>query len=274
MTAEAPVLPAPTDGDTQSVCATASDVSVSFGGVKALVDVSITIPSATVVGLVGPNGAGKTTLLGVLSGLTRASSGQVIVDGIDLTRRTPQDYARRGVSRTFQHAGLFAEISVREHLVLARRSARRNHHVLSDIAGLGFGPRSADETQAVDEVLHTLGLEWCARRVPSEIPLGTRRLVEVAQALLFEPKLLLLDEPSAGLDTAETQAFARLLIEARQRYGFAVLLVEHDLDFVLDISTLLYVLDFGHVIGVGAPREVMATTEVRSAYLGSSAAAS
>jgi branched-chain amino acid transport system ATP-binding protein len=253
--------------------AEARGVSVSFGGVKALVDVDICIPPHSVVGLVGPNGAGKTTLLGVLSGLTRPSSGTVCVGGVDMTGRVvPQDFARRGVSRTFQHAGLFAEVTVRDHLVLARRIVHRHHHVLTDILGLGFGPQSADENQLVDEVMHTLGLESCARRLPSEIPLGTRRLVEVAQALLFEPKLLLLDEPSAGLDTAETQAFGRVLAQARERYGFSALLVEHDLDFVLSVSTLLYVLDFGHVIGTGTPREVLSSADVRRAYLGSSAA--
>ncbi|HEV7679160.1 MAG TPA: ATP-binding cassette domain-containing protein [Candidatus Dormibacteraeota bacterium] len=253
--------------------AQARGISVSFGGVKALVDVDLAIPSHSVVGLVGPNGAGKTTLLGVLSGLTRPSSGTVTVGGADVTGKVPQEFARRGVARTFQHAGLFAEVTVRDHLVLARRIVHRHHHVLTDILGLGFGPRSADENDTVDEVMRMLGLESCARRLPSEIPLGTRRLVEVAQALLFEPKLLLLDEPSAGLDTAETQAFGRVLAQARERYGFSVLLVEHDLDFVLSISTLLYVLDFGHIIGVGAPREVLASADVRRAYLGSSSAA-
>ena len=257
--------------DTSTVVpvAEARGVSVSFGGVKALVDVDVTIPPHSVVGLVGPNGAGKTTLLGVLSGLTRPSSGTVCVGGVDMKGGVPQDFARRGVSRTFQHAGLFAEVTVRDHLVLARRIVHRHHHVLTDILGFGFGPQSADENQLVDEVMHTLGLESCARRLPSEIPLGTRRLVEVAQALLLEPKLLLLDEPSAGLDTAETQAFGRVLAQARQRYGFSALLVEHDLDFVLSVSTLLYVLDFGHVIGSGAPREVLDSADVRRAYLGS-----
>jgi ABC-type branched-subunit amino acid transport system ATPase component len=258
-------------GDTLAI-AQAGRVSVSFGGVKALVDVDLSIPPQSVVGLVGPNGAGKTTLLGVLSGLTRPSSGTVSVAGVDLTGASPQDFARRGVARTFQHAGLFAEVSVRDHLVLARRVVRRRHHVLTDLLGLGFGPQSGDENQVVDEVMHTLGLESCARRLPSEIPLGTRRLVEVAQALLFEPRLLLLDEPSAGLDTAETQAFARVLSQARERYGFSVLLVEHDLDFVLYLATMLYVLDFGHIIGAGLPRQVLDSPEVRRAYLGSSAA--
>jgi ABC-type branched-subunit amino acid transport system ATPase component len=251
--------------------AEARGISVSFGGVKALIDVDVSIPPHAVVGLVGPNGAGKTTLLGVLSGLTRASSGTVCIGGVDVTRGTPQEFARRGVARTFQHAGLFAEVTVRDHLVLARRIVHRHHHVVTDILGLGFGPQSADENEVVDEVMHTLGLESCARRLPSEIPLGTRRLVEVAQALLFEPRLLLLDEPSAGLDTGETQAFARVLAQARERYGFSVLLVEHDLDFVLSVSTLLYVLDFGHVIGMGAPRAVLDSDDVRRAYLGSSA---
>ena len=259
------------DANVQAV-AEVRGISVSFGGVKALIDVDLTIPPHTVAGLVGPNGAGKTTLLGVMSGLTRPSSGRVLVGGVDVTGRVPQDFARRGVARTFQHAGLFAEVTVRDHLVLARRLLHRHHHLLTDLAGFGFGPQSPDEEAVVDEVMHTLGLESCARRLPSEIPLGTRRLVEVAQALLFEPRLLLLDEPSAGLDTAETQAFARVLAQARQRYGFSVLLVEHDLDFVLSVSTLLYVLDFGHVIGVGEPREVLDSADVRRAYLGTTAA--
>jgi len=248
-------------------------INVSFGGVKALVDVDMTIPREAVVGLVGPNGAGKTTLLGVMSGLTRPQSGTVTIEGTDATGAQPQEFASRGVARTFQHAGLLGEVTVRDHLVLARRVMSHHHHMLTDIAGFGFGPQSADENTVVDEVMHNLGLESCARRLPSEIPLGTRRLVEVAQSLLFEPRLLLLDEPSAGLDTAETTAFAKVLEQARHRYGFSVLLVEHDLDFVLYLSTLLYVLDFGHVIGVGAPREVLDSADVRRAYLGSTVAA-
>jgi len=271
MTATVPV-PDTASQDAAEVVAQASGISVSFGGVRALIDVDISIPPSAIVGLVGPNGAGKTTLLGVMSGLTRPSAGRVSVGGADLTGGNPQKFAARGVARTFQHAGLFGEVTVRDHLVLAHRLVHRNHHILTDILGLGYGPRSSDENQTVDEVMHTLGLDDCARRLPNEIPLGTRRLVEVAQALLCQPRLLLLDEPSAGLDTAETQAFNKVLQQARQRYGFSVLLVEHDLDFVLAASSLLYVLDFGHIIGVGAPREVLNSADVRRAYLGSSAA--
>jgi ABC-type branched-subunit amino acid transport system ATPase component len=249
--------------------AEAKGISVSFGGVKALVEVDLAVPPGAVVGLVGPNGAGKTTLLGVMSGLTHSNAGTVEVQGKDLTGGLPQDFATAGVARTFQHAGLLNEVSVRNHLVLARRIVHRKHHLLTDLFGLGLGAQSSDEDDLVDEVMRNLGLDTVARRLPSEIPLGTRRLVEVAQALLFEPKLLMLDEPSAGLDTAETQAFAKVLESARERYGFSVLLVEHDLDFVLYVSKLLYVLDFGHIIGVGAPREVLNSDAVRTAYLGS-----
>ena len=175
-------------------------VSVSFGGVRALTDVSIRIPPRSIIGLIGPNGAGKTTLLGVLSGLIRPDCGRITLAETDVAGNAPETFARRGVSRTFQHADLFAELTVRDHLVLASRSSHQQHHLLKDMLGLTRHNGLREEDFEIDEMMRTLGIDLYSRHLPSEIPLGTRRLVEIAQAILGKPRLILLDEPSAGLD--------------------------------------------------------------------------
>jgi branched-chain amino acid transport system ATP-binding protein len=247
-------------------------VSVSFGGVRALDAVDITVAPSAMTALIGPNGAGKTTLLAAASGLLRPHSGRVLVEGEDLTGRPPYVFAEHGLLRTFQQVGLFAELSVREHLSLGFRLSRRTHSVGRDLLGLGRGSRS-DEIEKVTDVLERLDLTACANSLPNEIPLGTRRLVEVGQILVSDPKVILLDEPSAGLDNRETRGFAEVLRGTNTTDHIGFLIVEHDLEFVSDVCRDAYVLDAGRVIAVGAPSDVLDSDIVRLAYLGSGAQA-
>jgi branched-chain amino acid transport system ATP-binding protein len=245
----------------------AQAVTVRFGGLTALSDVDLVVPAGSAVGLVGPNGAGKTTLFSVLSGLLRPTAGVVYMDDVDVTAESPQRRARRGLARTFQRIELFWELTVREHLVLAHRSRHHRTRLWADLVGAGLRSNAAEE-QAVDEMLDLLNLRPVADRVVAGLPLGTGRLVEVGRALANDPSVLLLDEPSSGLDRRETSALSDALVRTCRERGVAMVLVEHDLDFVLGVSEQVTVLDFGQVLAVGPPNAVRADPKVQAAYLG------
>ena len=248
----------------------AEDVTVRFGGVVALDSVRIRVPSGGAVGLVGPNGAGKTTLFGVLSGLIRPRSGRVRLNGVDVTGKSPQARAKLGLARTFQRMELFNELTVREHLIVARRVREGRQSLLGFFRDLsGFGERlSPDEAAAVDDILDLVGLGPVAERPAESLPLGTGRLVEVARALASEPSVMLLDEPSSGLDAHETDQLSEALQRVHQERGTAFVLVEHNVEFVTNLSDTVTVLDFGRVLLEGRPDEIMRSPEVQAAYLG------
>jgi ABC-type branched-subunit amino acid transport system ATPase component len=251
----------------------AQGVTVRFGGVVALDDVSLRVPEGSTVGLVGPNGAGKTTLFGVLSGLLRPKAGRVTMSGVDVTHRSPQHRARKGLSRTFQRMELFTELTVREHLVLARRVNEGRERLLGmarDLTGFGERPGPGEE-EAVEEILALLGLDGVADRPALAIPLGTGRLLEVARALAAEPTVMLLDEPSSGLDAHETEQLGDALRRVRSERGIAFVLVEHNVEFVLGLSDRITVLDFGRLIAEGTPDEIRTSPEVQAAYFGAPA---
>jgi branched-chain amino acid transport system ATP-binding protein len=241
-------------------------ITMRFGGLVALDQVDVAIAPASILGVVGPNGAGKTTLFGVLSGLLRPTAGDVFLDGTRITTSSPQARARHGLMRTFQRVQLFGELSVREHLELAHRTLHGKVSFARDLVGLGERP-SAEEESRVDELLARLGLQGVEDRPAVALPLGTARLVEVGRALVGRPKVVLLDEPSSGLDTLETERLATVLSDARDD-GVALVLVEHDLELVLGLSDEVTVLDFGRVIASGTPAAVRADPAVQAAYIG------
>jgi branched-chain amino acid transport system ATP-binding protein len=251
----------------------ARDVTVRFGGLTALADVSLTVPQQSIVGLVGPNGAGKTTLFGVLSGILNPTAGHVFLHGHEVTRASTQERARAGLARTFQRTELFADLTVREHLVLAYRARHARPRLWADLIGRTTGDRAAENTR-VEELLGVLGLTPVAERLARALPLGTGRLVEVGRALATDPLVILLDEPSSGLDVHETEQLAATLRRARGEQGVALVLVEHDLDLVLGLSDVVNVLDFGINIATGTPSEVRADPRVRAAYIGEEEVAS
>jgi ABC-type branched-subunit amino acid transport system ATPase component len=258
------------DAGTAEPLLTAEGVTVRFGGVVALDDVRISVPYGSTVGLVGPNGAGKTTLFGVLSGLVRPKTGTVTMRGIDVTGRSPQARARLGLARTFQRMELFNELTVREHLVVAQRVREGRQSLLGfgrDLTGLGERPGKG-ENDIVESILDLLGLGPVADRPAVSVPLGTGRLVEVARALASEPSVMLLDEPSSGLDVHETEQLGEGLRRVRADRGTAFVLVEHNVEFVLDLSDRVTVLDFGKVLVEGTPDEIRRSPEVQAAYFG------
>jgi ABC-type branched-subunit amino acid transport system ATPase component len=244
-------------------------VTVRFGGLLAVSDVDLEVPAGAIVGLVGPNGAGKSTLFGVVSGLTRPTSGRVVLEGEDVTGARPQVRAARGLARTFQHPEIFGGLTVRQHLVLAYRVRNAKSRVWSDLFTMGaLRPVAADEKDRVDELIGLLGLEALADSPALGLPLGSSRLVEVGRALATDPTVLLLDEPSSGLDSTETEQFEQTLRRVATERGISVLLVEHDVELVMRLCSTIYVLDFGALIASGTPAEVRANPAVRAAYLG------
>jgi branched-chain amino acid transport system ATP-binding protein len=244
-------------------------VTVQFGGLTAVNDVDLAVPGGAIVGLVGPNGAGKTTLFGVLSGLLRPSHGRVLLDGDDVTDTRPQVRAARGLARTFQHPELFTGLSVRDHLVLAFRAKHTRRRIWTDLVAAGSLRRPrAEEDAAVDELIHLLGLDSVAGRPALGLPLGVARMVEVGRALAASPTVLLLDEPSSGLDSSETEQFGDTLQRIGREQDISVLLVEHDVDLVMRVCSQVSVLDFGVVIASGTPADIRADASVRAAYLG------
>jgi branched-chain amino acid transport system ATP-binding protein len=244
-------------------------VTVLFGGLAAIDDVSLAVPPAQIVGLVGPNGAGKSTLFGVLSGLLRPVRGTVALGGADVTHARPQVRAAHGLARTFQHPELFTGLTVREHLVLAYRVKHARRRTWSDLFTLGSLRRSDPvERNAVDELIELLGLGPVATRSALGLPLGSARLLELGRALAVSPTVVLLDEPSSGLDSAETEQFEQSLRLVNRERQISVLLVEHDVDLVMRLCSSIHVLDFGVLIASGTPEEIHANPLVRAAYLG------
>jgi ABC-type branched-subunit amino acid transport system ATPase component len=232
-----------------------SQVSVRFGGLQALDQVSVDVAAGHVTGLIGPNGAGKTTLFNVITGLQAPTTGRVLVDGEDITLAKPHQRARKGIGRTFQRLETFGTLSARDNILVAAEMRR------------GWSREKFDANTLTDEVIEQVGLDRVAAERVDALPTGTARLVEVARALATKPRVLLLDEPSSGLNESETSSLGTLLRELAGE-GLAVLLVEHDMSFVMGTCEQIHVLDFGRIIAVGSPTEVQASPDVRAAYLG------
>ena len=244
----------------------AEDITKHFAGIVALDAVTIEIQEHERVGLIGPNGAGKTTLFNCILGVLPMDDGTVEVDGRDITRLPLEQRARLGIGRTFQRIELFPGATVREHLYIAERVRRGDGRLWKDLLGRGR-PRK-DELARCDDVLALLGLGDLADDPIERLSLGQGRLVEVGRALMTDPKVLFLDEPSSGLDRGETAALAKTLQEVQAEAGFSILLVEHDVELVASFTSRCYVLDFGRLILEGATKDVLASPEVRAAYLG------
>ena len=244
-------------------------VTKRFGGITAVDDVSLQVEPGQSVGLIGPNGAGKTTLFNCIGGQIRPDAGTVVLDGRELNHMAPYRRARLGLGRTYQRVEVFPELTVREHLVVAERSRRGDGRLWKDLLNLA-APRP-DEIAHVDHVLDLVDLHPVADTPVAALGLGTCRLVELARALVAEPRLLMADEPSSGLDVRETHELAAVLRSLQTERHMAVLLVEHDLRMVGEVVDKAVVMHLGRVIAEGPFDHVMAEGAVRRAYLGLSA---
>ena len=247
----------------------ARGVSISFGGVLALDEASLTVEAGEAVGLVGPNGAGKTTLFDCISGRRRPDRGRVTFDGHMLDGLPVHRRAQLGIARTFQRIEVFPELTVRDHLLVAERARQGEAVLWKDLLNLSR-PR-AEELERAEAVAALVGIVDLMDVPVAALGLGTCRLVELARALACEPKLLLADEPSSGLDIHETHALADVLRSVQRERGMAVLLVEHDLPMVARTVDRVVVLDLGRIIAEGPFDRVIDDPEVRRAYLGRTA---
>lgn len=241
-------------------------VSKSFGGIQAVHSISFDVAPGECVGLVGPNGAGKTTLFNCVCGQLRPESGDIVFDGAPLIGLPTYKRARLGIGRTYQRVEVFTDMSVRDHLMVAERARQGESRLWRDL--LNLSRPTPDEVERVDATLELVGITRIAGTSVNALGLGNCRLVELARALAAEPKILLADEPSSGLDLHETAEVASVLRHVQRERGTAVLLVEHDLTMVADVVDRTVVMDLGAMLAEGSFDEVMADPLVRHAYLG------
>jgi branched-chain amino acid transport system ATP-binding protein len=247
----------------------ADNVSLRFGGVRALTDVSFAVRQGEIFSIIGPNGAGKTSMVNCVSGRYRPTEGRVTFEGQDITRLGPNRRATLGIGRTFQNLALFGHMSVLDNIMVGRHHLLRAGFLRGMVYWLG-GARHEElaHRREVEEIIDFLEIQHVRKAPAGTLPYGLRKRVELARAVAVKPKLILLDEPMAGMNLEEKEDMARFVVDLNEEWGMTVLMIEHDMGVVMDISHRVMVLDFGRKIAEGQPHEVLADPHVRRAYLG------
>jgi branched-chain amino acid transport system ATP-binding protein len=243
-------------------------ISVSFGGVRAVNGVSLCAHRGELLSIIGPNGAGKSSILNVINGIYRAASGRVLFEGDALERATPQQIAQRGIARTFQNLALFKGMSVVENVLTGRTLKTRSSFLAHALRTRPARREERRQRETAEQMIGFLGLQRYRDIPVGKLAYGLQKRVELARALAAEPELLLLDEPMAGMNAAEKHEMSRVIVEANRRLGTTIVLIEHDMGVVMDISDRVVVLDHGLKIADGAPAEVRNARVVVAAYLG------
>jgi len=245
-----------------------SEVTLTFGGLHALSNVDISIEPGLITSIIGPNGAGKTSILNCISGFYHPTKGEIHYGERNLTHASPHQVSNMGIARAFQNLELFRGLSVLDNLLLARHQNLK-YSIFHAIIYVGKASRlEAENRSYVEKVIEFMELEPYRREMVGNLSYGVQKRVEVARALTLAPQLLLLDEPMAGMNIEEKEDIVRFILDLKKEWGITVVLVEHDLGVVMDISDQIYVLDFGELIGSGRPEEVAANPKVIEAYIG------
>ncbi len=244
------------------------NVTMQFGGVVAVDNLNLTVREHQIVALIGPNGAGKTTAFNVITGVYTPTSGRVLLQGEDITGLSPDKITQKGVARTFQNIRLFRDLTVFDNIIIAKHFSMKANILTSTLHFPGARREEKRMREESEELLERMGLADLRNEVSGSLPYGQQRRLEIARALATKPKLLLLDEPAAGMNPQETEELTASIRQIRYDFGLTVFLIEHHMDLVMEISDKIYVLDFGQTIGKGAPEEIQNNERVVEAYLG------